>query len=515
MPKDTEDLFDNVKLPKEKDAEPQPAAPMREAAPAQAPQRAGAPLSRLLWLVVPLLAVVAAVALWSVSWWLVIVALGALAVGLVITAAVRNWQRRRPGGSSRPGTVLSSSRPSGRFGLGRSGSGRTGRDLGSLGSKRGTGTGIGTGSGRTGRGLFKRGTGRSGRGRSGTAGTGAASVGRTGRARTGGRPVRGGRIGSLLSSGRRGARAAKTGTGRSAAEGTGASRRSGRGTRSSSGGTGLRGGKWTTSRANPKTWAGERRRAAQAVRAATKNRRRGKGRTTKDTAGGKQPQSDTGAKRPFWKPWQAKTYTKGGEPISNTENTSKTPAKKPDVKRPDVKAPKKNGDSKSPSTAVPSGTAAKPKKPTLDDFPFDFEDRGFADWQSPKPAPKPVREFDFDDMGFPSPTTQPKAKPATNSTQRSTIMPNQITNIPTAQTDASSPQTFRATTQEAASQLRQSAGEKQEQAGALRAQAQTWIENGENSTGERLLREAAALEQDAGRRVAAAAAYEDVAASVQ
>jgi hypothetical protein len=503
-----EDLFDKVNLPKAKaqtEDAPQAPATMREAAPAQPQQRAGAPLSRLLWLVVPLLLTVAAVALWSVSVWLLVIAAGAVAAGLIVTALIRHWQRRRTGSASRAGqALLSSSRPGARTGLrrfgpgrsgsgrgalgrsggGRSGSGRTGRGLGGLGTGRGRGTG-------SGRGLFRRGPGRSGTGAKGTSAQGrTAPVGagaRTGR--------RGGRLGSLFTPGRRrtGTGAARTGTGR--ASGTG---RPGR----TAGAAGLRGGRWTTSRANPATWGGQRRRAAQAIREATKSKRRGKPRAKKTDP--QQSKDTTATPRKRWlRTWRAKTYTSGGEPIT---------APKPDA-APKAKGQNTNAKQQNPSKATPS-TKSKPG----DDFLFD--DGGFPSGPPPKPAAKPKptpQPLNVDDGGFPSPviTKEPKAKRSKPPRRSVNIMTDRTTNTAATQIDASSPETFRATTKSAADDLRRSAGRLDEEAEALLRQAQSWVEKGEISVAEGLKREAAGMKQDASQRLAAAAAYEDAAAAAK
>ncbi|WP_346158556.1 hypothetical protein [Nonomuraea recticatena] len=89
-------------------------------------------------------------------------------------------------------------------------------------------------------------------------------------------------------------------------------------------------------------------------------------------------------------------------------------------------------------------------------------------------------------------------------------MSNTVTNPYAHLIDSSSKATFRASTQEAAEQARKDAREREEQAAALRSDAQGWIEKGSAEIAEPLLREAAALEEDAEKRRQAAAAYESV-----
>jgi hypothetical protein len=183
-----------------------------------------------------------------------------------------------------------------------------------------------------------------------------------------------------------------------------------------------------------------------------------------------------------------------------------------DAKRPKTTAEKLK-DLADAKAHIMSAPIRKPNdRPALDDH---FDEREFTALP-PKPRPRPLN---VDDGGFISPVvTKPKVKASkadTRNTRRSTIMPDRTVNTAAPQIDASSVETFRATTQSAARNLRKSAGKLQEDAAELRRQAQTWIENGENSTAEDLRREAAGMEQDADQRLAAAAGYEDAAASAK
>jgi hypothetical protein len=259
---------------------------------------------------------------------------------------------------------------------------------------------------------------------------------------------------------------------------------------------------------------------------------------TKST-GNKTTENTGSGKRTWWKTWRAKSYTKGGDPIDASkadENKSKPKARTATAQKAKGKgkqavqakdaSPAANEDKTNQAKQQGTHTAQKlkgladakahvmstsgQKAPrAYDDF---FDERELT---APPPKPRP-RPLNVDDGGFISPVvTKPKVKATKADTRRSTIMPDRAVTTAAPQIDASSAETFRAATQSAARELRKSAGKLQEDAAELRRQAQTWIENGETSTAEGLRREAAGMEQDADQRLAAAAGYEDAAASAK
>lgn len=549
MSKNSDDLFDNVKLPKERDdpASQAVAAPMREAAPAGQQLRAGVPASRLWGWAAPLLLVVTVIVLWAVSVWLLLAVAVAAVLGVLVTMVVRHWQRRKAGRLSRSssaGPLLGG----GRSGSARTGRGRTGSGLGRFGRGSGRGLGGGRASG-SGQRLGGRSKGSAGRGRFGTAsrdGQGSKAEGRTGRGRS--------RFGSLFSPGRIGTGArggSRTGAGRNGTGTAGGAKRTGRrtGSGAATGTAGLRGGKWTTSRANPATWVGQRRRAAQAVRQAVKSKRRGKrAPARKDTT--KQPQDKTtetpDSKRPWWKPWRAKSYIKGGDALK-TETTDTKPKREPNPKaqnRSQVKSQATTNPLKQAKQQHTQVTATDKKLKSLADArrvkstdeklkdlsnaksqfkspkaqnrrqspqpAADFDDMGFPSGPGRKPKP---RHLNVDDGGFisPPPTKpQPKGpKAITHDTRRSTItMSDRTADTAATQIDASTPETFRASTQAAADELRKDANKKETKASELRVQAQGWIEKELPAAAQPLLAEAARLEEVATKRRQGAAAYE-------
>lgn len=500
------DLFDGVKAPKEHRPaaqESQVSAP--EAAPAAGKQAAsGVPVSRLWWVVGPLVLVALAVALWSVSAWLLLVVAGAAVLGVVITAIARWWQRRGGRGTRTTRTRSWTSGPAGRgTGFARS-PGFGGRSGGS--GRRGTGRQLGAGTGRAtrtgsrwnpfGRSKGGRDTGPNGKPASGQ---GASSGGRSGRGR---------RLRSLIGPGRRGGSAA---TGHSSG-GTRQGRR-GPGAKGTSGsGAGSVGGRWSRSRVNPATWLGPRRTAAKAERESWKAKR-AKSRKKKQDADDK-PEKTSGRKRHWW-PWRRKQT--GNVAEENTKPGDEKPAK--DEKQPKKRKPKKTEPKEATTTSTDEKSkltepkAEAPKPAPVDDFEYD--DGGFPIRPDPnwKPTPRPApRQLNVDDGGFPSPviTTQPKPKPVKNPTSRRTTMSDRTTNPYVDQIDPSSTETFRRTTAEAAAAARRDAAQKEAEADDLLRQAAQWEAKGVDDAAESLKREAAALKETADQRRQAAAAYESV-----
>lgn len=514
------DLFDGVKPPREDRREaPQAAAspaPAREAAPAtgEKGKAQGVPLSRLWLWFVPLLLAVAAVALWSVSVWLLVAAAVAAVLGAIVTALVWWWQRHRRPGSGRTARSWTPA-PSGRTGHGGRMGGRMGGRSGRGGLFNRGGTRRGS-SGRTG-GASAAPSGRRTGARwspfNGASRRAAKAAGRTGggqaaRADGGGRAGRGGRLRSLLGPGRRSGGTPSGSKGRTAGR-TGGGRRTGAGpTRSAAG---VPAGRWARSRANPATWWGPQGASARAARKSAR-RRKAASKSEKETpASTKRTEKETeSGTRRRWLRRRKKTAAKSTEKPKTTEDTAAKPDTTP--KPADAPNPKKTDDRAKPN---PAASARAPQRKT-----------------EPKPAPNPTEVkgdvIVFDEWGFPTrPNPGPRQAPtqhtddrfhqpktmtitkAPTATKRSNTMSNTATNPYAHLIDASTRQTLRASQMEAAAQARKDAEQRQTMADGKRADAQAWIEKGAPEIAEPLLREAAALELDASNRLAAAAAYDE------
>lgn len=503
------DLFDGVNPPREDRREAQQSAaapaPAREAAstPKAGEKATGVPMARLWLWAVPLLLAVAAVALWSVSVWLLVAAAAAAILGVIVSAFLWWWQRhRRPGRTARVRSLTPA--PSARTGHSGRSTGRTGRG-----------------------GLFSRGRGSGGR----TGGQGATPSGRrTGSrwspfngasrragktaGRSGGQGADGSRAGrsrglrSLLP-GRRG-----TASG-SAAKGRGAGRtgggRSGAGSPRSA--AGVPGGRWSRSRANPATWWGPQGASARAARKSARRRKEQPKSDKEAPASTKRTEKKTGTesgKRRWWR--RKKTPAKGtAEKPTTAEDTAANPDAAP--KPAAAPKPKKAADRAKPTATTTTHAPQHKAEPKAAPKPADvkgdvlvFDQWGFP--TRPNPGPRPAPNQHIDDR-FHQPKTMTITK-APKATKGSNTMSDRASNPYAHLIDSSSNASFRASTREAAEQARRDATKLQDDADELKRQAQSWIEKGSDDIAAPLLREASGMEQDAANRFAAAAAYESV-----
>lgn len=511
------DLFDGVKPPRDDRREaPQAAAapaPAREAAPTTGekgkPQ--GVPLSRLWLWFVPLLLAVAAVALWSVSVWLLVAAAVAAVLGAIVTALVWWWQRHRRPGAGRT-TRASSWTPvsPGRSGNGGHSSGRTGR--GGLFNRGGARRGS---DGRTGGASAAPSGHRTGARWSpfnGTSRRAAKAAGRTGggQAARADRGVRPGRLRSLLGPGRRSGGTPSGPTGGSRAAGrTGGGRRTGAGSTRSA--AGVQAGRWARSRANPATWLGPQGASARAARKSAR-RRKAASKSEKETpTSTKRTEKETGTesgKRRRWlrrrKKTAAKSTTEKPKTAEDTAAKPDTAPKAAEAPKPTAKQPvKAAAPARAPQRKTEPRTAPNPTEVKGDVLVFD--EWGFPTRPNPGPRPAPNQHID---NRFHQPKTMTITK-APKATKGSTTMSNTATNPYAHLIDASTRQTLRASASQAAEQARKDAQEREVKAEGLRSDAQAWLEKNAPDIAEPLLTEAAALEQDATLRRAAAAAYDE------
>lgn len=462
-----DDLFDGVKIPKER-REPQAAA---EAPPqpsrASSEKRSGVPVARLLGWAVPLLAVVAVIVLWSVSVWLLIAAAIAAAVGGIATLIGWLWRRRtgrrhalqagrgttatswpgraRSGSRWNPGNWRTGRRPGGRGSAGRSGSGRQS-----------------AGRSRTGRGLT------GGR----VSGAGRGTTGRSGRGK------RGHRSAGTDGPARRGIRSwAKPSGARTGRSPRNASPRQGS---PSAARTGPASGRWARSRANPATWIGPRHAAAKALRKAERPepaKRRSSSARRKTDRRDEKPQA-----RRRWRILRKKAPT--ADTAKSTTDNNKGSGEGEQAKSQDKKPPKKNAKKE-------TGRRARKR---VDDIEVD--DTGWPIFRPDQiPPPKPE-------------ATPSRPKPPVTTAPRRTNMSDRTANPYASMIDASSKESFRATCTQAATAARADAARLDEEASDLRRQAAGWQQKELDDVAEPLLREAAQLEETAGLRRQAAAAYD-------